>query len=308
MMIDAIAHVTVGVADVRPVVDLWIDRMGLEIIARREGPDPGLGRLWDIQAECIVDQVLIRTPGMEAGGLHFVQFRNPDTPVRAGAAATDLGPKNIDVNCEDLRARHAELAAAGCTFRSAISEYEADGIRAREVQMPSHDDTNVVLIEVLSGGFEMSFSPMGYAAMTSFVVIVPDTKIEAAFYTGLFGLDELMHHRIAGPGIEQAVGLPPGSVLDMRLMGREQKLFGRVELIEYEGQRGQDRFALAKPPAAGILRCAFSVESLRQFLDRAGRRGIHAHTHDHVETLFGAGPMCSLTSPAGLCIDVFETP
>lgn len=307
-MVDAIAHVTVGVADLRPVIDLWIDRMGLEIITRREGPDPGLGCLWDIPADRIVDQVLIRTPGTETGGLHFVQFRNPDTPVRAGAAATDLGPKNIDVNCVDMTARHAELAAAGCTFRSAISEYEADGLRAREVQMPSHDDTNVVLIEVLSDGFEMNFSPTGYAAMTSFVVIVPDTKIEAAFYAELFGLDEIMHHRIAGPGIEQAVGLPPGSVLDMRLMGRAQKLFGRVELIEYEGQRGQDRFPLAKPPAAGILRCAFSVESLRRFLDRAGQLDVQVRTQGHVETLFGAGPMCSLTSPAGLRIDVFETP
>ena len=141
MMIDAIAHVTVGVADLRPVIDLWIDRMGLEIIARREGPDPGLGRLWDIQAERIVDQVLIRTPGVEAGGLHFVQFRNPDTPVRAGAAATDLGPKNIDVNCEDMPVRHAELAAAGYTFRSAISEYAGYGILVGEVHMSSHEDT-----------------------------------------------------------------------------------------------------------------------------------------------------------------------
>lgn len=305
-MVDAIAQVTVGVADMNSVFDLWIDRFGLETVARSGGSDPGLGLLWGVPPDSIADQVLVRTPGAETGWLHFVQFSEPHRSVRSGATVTDLGPKNIDVNCEDMPACYAELAAAGCRFRSAISEYEVDGIHAREVQMPSHDDVNVVLIEVLSGGFETTFSASGYAAVTSFVVIVPDTKIEADFYAELFGLDELMHHRIAGPGIEKVVGLPKGSALDMRLMGREKKFFGRVELIEYEGVHGMDRFTPAKPPAPGILGCAFAVESLNRFLARAEQQGTEVIAHDRVETLFGSGPMGSLKSPAGLHIDVFE--
>jgi catechol 2,3-dioxygenase-like lactoylglutathione lyase family enzyme len=305
-MVDAIAHVTVGVADLHPVFDLWIDQLGLEIVERRAGPDPGLGQLWNIQAASIADQVLIRTPGADTGWLHFVQFSEPGAPVRSGAAPTDLCPKNIDVNCEDMPARYAELKAAGYEFRSAVSEYEVGGIYAREVQMPSHDDINVVLIEVLSGGFEMNFSPAGYAAMTSFVVVVPSTKTEAGFYAQLFGLDEIMHHRITGPGIEEVVGLPKESALDMRLMGREEKFFGRVELIDYQGLQGTDRFMLTKPPALGTLGCAFSVASLDRFLARAKEQGIQTVAHGRVETLFGAGPMCTLSSPAGLRIDVFE--
>ena len=235
-MIGGIAHVTVGVADLQPVFDLWIDRFGLETVARLSGPDPGLGILWDIPAGSISDQALIRTPGADTGWLHFVQFSEPDAPVRAGAMATDLGPKNIDVNCEDMPARYGELEAAGCVFRSAVSEYQVGDIHAREAQMPGHDETNIVLIEILSGGFDMKHSPAGYAAMTSFVVIVPCTKTESRFYADVFGLDELMHHRITGRGIEEAVGLPKGSTLDMRLMGREQNFFGRVELIEYEAK------------------------------------------------------------------------
>jgi catechol 2,3-dioxygenase-like lactoylglutathione lyase family enzyme len=305
-MVDAIAHVTVGVADLRPALDLWVERFGLEVVARRDGPDPDLAQLWDLSADAIVEQVLLRTPGAKTGGLHFVRFRQPHAPVRAGAAVTDLGPKNIDVNCVDMPVRYTELSAAGCKFRSAVTEYEIEGIHAREVQMPSHDDINVVLIEVLSGGFEMALSPTGYAAMTSFVVIVPDTIIEAGFYTELFGLDELMHHRISGPGIEQAVGLPEGSVLDMRLIGRENKFFGRLEIIEYEGQRGKDRFVLTPPPALGILRCAFSVQSLTQFQDRAEALGVPLSATGQVDTIFGAGPMCTGASPAGLRIDIFE--
>jgi catechol 2,3-dioxygenase-like lactoylglutathione lyase family enzyme len=305
-MADAIAHVTVGVADLRPVFELWVDRLGLETVARRKGSDPDLGHLWGIPPEAIADQVLLRTPGAETGALHFIQFSNPTTPARAGAAPTDLGPKNIDVNCKNMPVRYAELEAAGHSFRSAVVEYEVDGIHVREAQMPSHDDINVVLIEVLSGGFEMSFSPAGYAAMTSFVVIVPDSRIEARFFADLFGLSEIMHHRITGPDIEQAIGLPKGTALDMRLMGRDGKFFGRVELIEYEEMPGKDRFALAKPPAPGILGCTFSVPSLDRFVANAAQHDTQTVLHDHVESVFGAGPMCSLTSPAGLRIDVLE--
>ena len=36
-MVDAISHITVGVADLTPVRALWIDQFGLEIVAERSG-------------------------------------------------------------------------------------------------------------------------------------------------------------------------------------------------------------------------------------------------------------------------------
>ena len=110
-----------------------------------------------------------------------------------------------------MPALHAELRQAGYTFRSAISDYEIGDIHAREVQMPAHDAINVVLAEILSEGYDIDFSPAGCGAVTSFVVIVPDGRAEANFYRSVFELDEVMHHRITGPAIEQVVGLPPGA-------------------------------------------------------------------------------------------------
>jgi hypothetical protein len=117
-------------------------------------------------------------------------------------------------------------------------------------------------------------SPAGYGGVTSFVVIVPDTRVEAAFYRDIFDLDEIMHHRITGPAIEKAVGLPTGAALDMRLMGREAHIFGRMELIAYDSLKGTDRFALARAPALGTLHCGFAVESMQQILGRAQRAGL----------------------------------
>jgi catechol 2,3-dioxygenase-like lactoylglutathione lyase family enzyme len=305
-MTDAISHITIGVADLGRALELWVETFGLETIERRHGHDAGLGRLWDIPAAQIADQALIATPGAATGRLHLVQFNDPDPPVRQGAAVTDLGPKNLDVNCIDMPARFAELTTAGHRFRSAISAYEVGGIHAREVQMPCHDDTNIVLIEILSDGFEMRYSAAGYAAVTSFVVIVPDTLTESRFYSEIFDFDELMHHRITGPGIEAAVGLPVGSAIEMRLMGRHEKFFGRVELIRYENQPGVDRFPLARPPALGTLHCSFKTDSVDEVIARADRSGTPVRRFDDVETIFGAGSVCTLITPAGFRVEVFS--
>jgi catechol 2,3-dioxygenase-like lactoylglutathione lyase family enzyme len=303
---DGIAYISIGVADLKPVTDFWIDQLGLEVVARRTGPDPELGRLWNLPGEQFIDQLLLATPGAATGQLHFVQFRQPGQPVRAGAAVTDLGAKNLDVNCTDMPARIAALADAGCVFRSAISEYAIGDIQAREVQMPGHDALNIVFIEVLSEGFEVSYSPRGFAAVTSFVVIVQDTRAEARFYRDVFGWEEIMHHRITGPGIEKVVGLPPGAALDMRLVGPPDNLFGRMELITYEGLSGADRFRLAVPPATGILGCGLRVRSIAEIAARAAQHGIDASPLLNVDSLPGRGRCAVLYSPAGLRVELLE--
>jgi len=287
---------------------LWVDLLGLEIVARHKEPDPELAKLWKLPAAQIIDQLLVRTPGSETGQLHFVQFNEPGEPVRRGAAPTDLGAKSIDVNCTGMPELVAKLREAGYSFRSDISEYEVGDIRAREVQMPGHDDINVVFIEILSKGFEVNYSPEGFAAMTSFVVIVPDTLTESKFYQDMFGFEELMHHQISGAGIEEAVGLPKGTVLDMRLCGATDNLFGRMELIEYEGINGENLFVRAEPPATGILRCGFVVDSAGEFLARAEQQGLAPGQGLVADTIVGNHRVYEITSPAGLRIEVLAPP
>jgi len=288
------------------VHSLWVERFGLEILARRSGPDASLAALWGLPAEQFVDQLLLSAPGATSGRLHFVQFAEPAAAVRAGAAPTDLGAKNLDVNCIGMPKLVEELGAAGFAFRSAIGEYEIDGIRAREVQMPVHDDINVVLIEVLSSGFDVALSDRGYAALTSFVVIVPDVAREAAFYRHLFGMQDILTHKLSGAAIEMAAGLPQGTVLDLHLLGAADNLFGRMELIEYVGVQGDNRFTPAIPPATGILSCGFCVQSLDQFRALAASHGIRVGSECVSSAITGAGVAAELISPAGLRIEVLQ--
>jgi len=302
-----IACVSVGVADMNAVRRLWVDALGMAVIEQRHGADPELARLWDMPADQIVEQLLLGTPGASSGRLHFVQFREPAAAVRNGAAPTDLGAKNLDVNCTNMPLLVERLTAAGYTFRSAISEYEIDGITAREVQMPVHDDVNLVLIEVLSGGFEAQYTSAGFAALTSFVVIVPDVGREEVFYQQLFGMQKILTHKLSGPEIEVAAGLPAGTVLDLHLLGGPDNIFGRMELIEYVGVQGDNRFAQALPPATGILSCGFQVESLDEFAALARVHDAQIEDSLAVDVIFGRGKLLRLRSPAGLRLEILES-
>ena len=114
-----------------------------------------------------------------------------------------------------------------------------------------------------------------------------------------------MHHRISGPAIEQAVGVPQGTVLDMRLLGRSAQLYGRMEVIAYEGQPGRNLFPAAEAPATGILSCAFHVASHDRFEQRAEQAGVQLNEHRDVDILPGRGRMLECRSPAGLKLQVF---
>ncbi len=299
-----IAWVTIGVADMAVARALWVGQLGLDVLAERQGPDAELARLWGIPADSVVSQLLVGTPGAATGRLHFVQFRKPGAAVRGGAAPTDPGAKNIDVNCTGMPAKVAALREAGMRFRSPISEYDVDGVRAREVQAPVHDALNLVLIEVLTAGFETVYTPQGYAALTSFVVIVPDAAREQQFYQRLFGMQLVIEHRLSGKAIEQAAGLPPGTVLDLRLLGDAASLFGRMEVIEYVGVGGDERFTRAVPPATGILAAGFDARADAGFLDRAAAAGVRVERQVTASPVFGGPHIAQLYSPAGLRLQV----
>ena len=67
-----------------------------------------------------------------------------------------------------------------------------------------------------------------------------------------------------------------------------------------------DRFLLARAPATGLLHCAFCVPSMRDFMGRAAGLGHPVREHGGLGSVFGARGVCSVESPAGLRIDVFE--
>ena len=301
----AFAHVTVGVASLDEALALWRDVFGLEVVGRRDGPDAPLAQLWKLEPDRITRQALLRTPGLDTGAIHFVEFRDPDPPVRSGAQVFDRLPKNLDIYTRDLPAKYEALLSGGLEFRSRWTEMPGPGgITFREVQMPGHDDTNIVLLELV--GEEYLYSPTGYAAIGPLITVVADANAENLFYTEVLGLEELMRFALAGPETEKMIGLPPGAGLIFHVLGADSDPMGRIELVEYQQTEGTDRYALAKPPATGTLHVTWQVDDLAPLRTRLAASLVEVTEHGMIDAIFGAGPMISFKSPGGLRIEVQE--
>ncbi len=297
-------HVTVGVADLDSALPLWTDEFGFDVRTRRDGPDEGLAKLWGLGGgEAIARQAVVGTPGVPHGLVHLVQFTSPGEPVRAGAEVFDLLPKNLDIHVKDLPAKFARMKADGRPFRSDnYSEVTAaGGTTFREIHMHGHDDTNIVLLEVI--GEELPYSPKGFAGVGPLITIVPDAQQEEDFYVTLFGLEVLSKNLLTGETIEQMVGLPKGAGLDVRVLGQEADEFGRMEIVDYQGVEGTDRYPRALPPALGTLHVRYELADLTPLKTRLRELGIPFEEIADINSLLGTGDVLVFRSPAGLRIE-----
>jgi catechol 2,3-dioxygenase-like lactoylglutathione lyase family enzyme len=300
----AYAYAVVSVADMAQALALWSTRFGMQVVVRREGRDPALAAFWGLGPDDIIDQALLLTPGMAQGGVHLVRFRLPGPAARAGAAPTDLVPKSIDIAVRDLPARHAELSAAGYRFRSPIGRFESGGVVVHEVHLPGPDDVNLVLLE--QEGKPEPVSPEGYGVAPQIVAISPDNRLDKGFLERVLGLEQTSHHRFAGPEIERTIGLPSGAGLDIRIFGDPGYGFGRLEIVQYEGVTGTDRYPRARAPARGLLSVTFFVPDIDAVLARAAALPAPVVDHGPCDTIFGVARLATTTMPAGLRIDLVQ--
>jgi catechol 2,3-dioxygenase-like lactoylglutathione lyase family enzyme len=301
----AFAHVTVGTADLDQVYQLWRDIFGLEVVAERNGPDPALSVLWGLPDDGIARQALLRTPGINAGGMHFVEFSNPGDPVRDGAEVFDRLPKNLDVYTTDLPNKYEDLKRRGIEFRASWTEMASpDGSVFREVQMPGPDATNIAILEIL--GSDYRYGPTGYAAIGPLIIVVGDAEIETDFFHRILGLHKVMRDLLAGPAVENMIGLPPGAGLDFRVLGDMEDPMGRIEVIEYQQTAGTDRYALARPPNTGSLHVTWQVGDLGPLRARLDREAVPVTDHGIIDAVFGRGRVISFYSPGGFRIEVQE--
>lgn len=305
---DALSHLVIGVNDLVAALHLWSETFGFTLMQRRDGPDAGLARLWNLEPERIRAQAMLGTPGFSTGRLLLVEFANPLPPVRAGAKPTDLVPKNIDLVCDDIQARYQELLQAGQRFRSAPARYEVELngelLEIFEMLMFAQDDVNVAILQLV--GQPYPFTPQGFAGCTSLVHVVPDAEAETQFFEQVLGFPLHFIHKLDGPEIERMLGLPPGGAVEMRMLGSLSQAAGRIEMAKYHGLEGLNRYPLAKPPALGTLHAVLLAPSVAEVAERAAAAGVPVIEHGPISTLFAQGPVITLYTPAGLRLDIHE--
>ena len=300
------SHLVVGVADLNVALKLWVDEFGFEIVDQKSGSDEDFARLWGLEANDIAEQALIRCPGLSSGMVHFVQFNNPDEPVRQGAEVFDSCPKNLDIFVDDLPEKFEYFANKGWRFRSDnYSEVSTDsGITFREIHIPSHDDLNIVLLQIV--GDERQYNQRGFAGIGPAISVVPDAAVEAEFYQETLNLDMTYENYLDGPEIEKMIGLPSGAGLDIKILGHPEIDCGRLELVAYKGVAGNNLYPKAKPKALGFLSMFFKAPSLGDVRQRLSASGTACREIPSGNTLFSQGPLLSFYAPSGFQVFVFE--
>ena len=295
--------VTIGTADMEAALDFWVGRLGFECVARAEGDDPGLREHWGLADRQIARQAMVRSAGAENGGMHLVEWDAAADSVRAEAQVFDLCPKNLDIYVDDLPARMAQLVDQGVVFRNEhYSEaVSPDGVHFREIHLAGHDEINIVLLQVI--GSDTLIPPTGFSGVGPLVCIVREPKEEKRFYEQVVGL-ELSHNNIlAGPDIEQMIGLPAGCALEVSIWAEPGQPLGEVELVTYQGTDGADLYPRARPGARGVTHLNWQVDDIEAFAAHLSAHGVRHSASTINGSLIQSRASLIFHSPAGLRLE-----
>jgi catechol 2,3-dioxygenase-like lactoylglutathione lyase family enzyme len=246
---------------------------------------------------------MVRSAGAENGGMHLVEWDAAADSVRAEAQVFDLCPKNLDIYVDDLPARMAQLVDQGVVFRNEhYSEaVSPDGVHFREIHLAGHDDINIVLLQVI--GSDTPIPPTGFSGVGPLVCIVREPTEEKRFYEQVVGL-KLSHDNIlAGPDIEQMIGLPAGCALEVSIWAEPGQPLGEVELVTYQGTDGADLYPRARPGARGVTHLNWQVDDIEAFAAHLIAHGVRHSASTINGSLIQSRASLIFHSPAGLRLE-----
>ena len=295
--------VSIGTADLEAALAFWSGKLGFEEIGIAEGDDPGLRAHWRLPDQRVARQAMVRAPGAAFGAIHLVEWEGATESVRADAAVFDLCPKNLDIYVDDLPRRMAELAEQGVAFRNKqYSEaVSPDGVHFREIHLAGHDDINLVLLQIL--GSETPIPATGFYGVGPLVCIVQDPASEKRFCQQVLGLALSHDNILAGPEIEQMIGLPAGCALEVTIWAQPGQPLGEVELVTYQGTEGADRYPRARPGSRGVTHLNWWVEDIEALSSHLSSHGV-TYRSSHIEgCLIQTHTTLAFRSPAGLRIE-----
>ena len=304
VVLTAWSWVSIGTSDVAAACHFWVDMLGFECIDRAEGDDPGLRQHWQLTDRQIRRQAMLQSPGAAFGAIHLVEYDTAAATVRQDAAVFDLCPKNLDIYVDDLPLRMAELTARGVRFRNEqYSEaVSPDGVHFREIHLAGHDDINIVLLQIMGGDALPTSS--GFYGVGPLVCIVNDPAAEKAFYRDVMGLALTHDNILAGPEIEQMIGLPAGCALEVSIWAQMGQPLGEVELVTYQGTQGANRYPRAVPGARGVTHLNWWVEDMAAWKDHLVQLNVPFNRSRLSGRLMQSRESVRLHSPAGLSIEV----
>ncbi len=184
----------------------------------------------------------------------------------------DYGHYAVNIRVPDIRARYAEILAAGARAKSPPTRWEVEpGFEAWDSMCWDPDGT-LIDVYTVSGRPDVFAALEGPASEVETVAIhTADAARARDFYMGL-GYSQFYDRTITD--LASFFHLPEHVALrNINLFKPERSTVGRVEIVQYVGLPGEPVGARARPPNLGILAIAFETADAAAAQERLRQLG-----------------------------------
>ncbi|CND51177.1 Glyoxalase-like domain [Mycobacterium tuberculosis] len=302
-MFDGIDIVVLPVADTRPLIELYADAMGFEVV--EEGPvrDPALrARLWGLPLPP-ADSVLLGKPASKGGWIRLVGVPGLPPPDAAGAPDRP-GAYALDFYLRDPAATEDAAGKRGWTFVSDPVDYLLPGtehpVRERMLDQ-TRSGLRHAFVQYREGRTRCVLGErpdLDVSEVNAVVFATGDLPGARAFVTDVLGGRVYFSGRFEGPAIERLLALTPGTGFEAVIARGPASRNARLEFLQHVAPLA------SRPPhdyPRVVAGCAMDdLEALAARL--AG--GEHGESTGIVET--ADGPQLGLRSRYGACFHFWQ--
>jgi catechol 2,3-dioxygenase-like lactoylglutathione lyase family enzyme len=227
--------------------------------------------------------------------------------IREQTKSWDVGIFDIDFLVDDMQRRYEELHAKGYEFSGPVQWTVPNENRTiRTARCHGPDGVNVILFR--DSAHEAGNPPPAYSEVDTSAQAVGNMEEAVTFYRDMLGLTVLSQREVTNPGLDELLGLPPGSRFQTVQLTGAQNTMGKVVLVQFPGLHGRELASIARPPNIGLFMLSFAVEDVKGLYE--------VFQKNHVEViaapteiefpLSGKTHVMTARSPNGVMLEFFQ--
>jgi hypothetical protein len=271
-----IQEFVISVSDMKRTLPTFTEVMKWKIFEQGKA-DASVARLWGLDTDTPVDQVLVGNAESTYGFIRLVEIKTDKKElIRPGGRWWDTGGIfNFNVFFRDLDAAEAALRKQGWNANNLPATYERPNASGKTMMMLGPDDVMMSFQQRISRpmtgwpNFESaSHIEVGYQ-------IVTDIKAWNDFYTNVLGfasfggVRELKDSKPAGPNVyglpHNAVGFTDGWQANVKFRDQHEQSLGARQ---FSNATGYDFTSRANPPNLGIMTVRVPVPDILAVRER----------------------------------------
>ncbi|MEU8802354.1 hypothetical protein [Spirillospora sp. NPDC048819] len=302
-MFDGIDIVVLPVADTEPLLGLYVDAMGFEIV--EEGPveDPETwAGLWDLPRPP-TSSVLLGKHGSKGGWIRLVAVPGLPRPDAAGRPDRP-GPYALDFYLRDPAATEDMIAERGWTFVADPVDYLLPGteypVRERMLDQ-TVSGLRHAFVQYREGRTRCVLGErpeVDVSEVNAIVFATGDLPGARAFVEDVLGGRVYFSDRFDGPAVERLLGLASGEGFDAVIARGPTSRNARLEFVQHITP------AEPRPPHAYPRAVAGCAMNDLEALAAGFASGDHGPSTGVIET--AEGPQLGLRSRYGACFQFWQ--